>query len=313
MQEYQGPGEQQIERPTKEEIKVAKWMKKNVKTKKTKFLNHNIEYFTASKAIEALLNSKFAESSFSYFNSRETVVEFLDSMLVHKFFHRAKKVPINFEDLRSATTTLKGLKKDKIDKKEDNNKEKTISGKKIKDEKKNIEDDCEMAECSGNGNGDNDDIHQSVVDKKGKRKRKIRLDMHAEQVFVDGNDAYVWIYDPIPLHYWIFGFILLLGAIGICLFPLWPPVLRKGVYYLSLVVAGFFVFILILTMIRLIIFTIIWALTCGKWHFWIFPNLTEDVGFFASFWPLYDVRFYGFICMSNFLTVNSMQINFFIE
>lgn len=118
-----------------------------------------------------------------------------------------------------------------------------------------------------------------VADKKEKKKRKIRLDMHPEQIFVDGSEAYVWIYDPIPLHYWIIGFLLLLGAVGICMYPLWPPLLRKGVYYLSITAAGFLVFILALTVVRLIIFTIVWAITAGKLHFWIFPNLTEDVGF----------------------------------
>lgn len=28
-------------------------------------------------------------------------------------------------------------------------------------------------------------------------------------------------------------------------------------------------------------------MTASKHHFWLFPNLTEDVGFFESFWPLY--------------------------
>lgn len=50
--------------------------------------------------------------------------------------------------------------------------------------------------------------------------------MHDDQRFVDNLDAYVWIYDPIPLHYWIIGTLLVLGAIGICLFPLWPPSVR---------------------------------------------------------------------------------------
>lgn len=45
-QEYTEPGEQRVEKPTKEEIKVAKWMKSNVPVKKTKFLNHNVEYFS---------------------------------------------------------------------------------------------------------------------------------------------------------------------------------------------------------------------------------------------------------------------------
>lgn len=50
--------------------------------------------------------------------------------------------------------------------------------------------------------------------------------MHNDQKFVDGLDAYVWIYDPIPFYYWIFGTLLVLGAIGMCLFPLWPPSVR---------------------------------------------------------------------------------------
>lgn len=33
---------------------------------------------------------------------------------------------------------------------------------------------------------------------------------------------------------------------------------------------------------------VVWTLTFGKHHFWLLPNLTEDVGFFASFVPLYE-------------------------
>ena len=35
-----------------------------------------------------------------------------------------------------------------------------------------------------------------------------------------------------------------LGAIAVCLFPLWPPEVRLGIYYLSLAAAGFVGFIL---------------------------------------------------------------------
>lgn len=48
-QEYLGPGgnEEAVDHsPPKDEFRVAKWMKKNIPTKKTKFLNHNVEYFT---------------------------------------------------------------------------------------------------------------------------------------------------------------------------------------------------------------------------------------------------------------------------
>ncbi|XP_017154256.1 translocation protein SEC62 isoform X2 [Drosophila miranda] len=267
--EYAEPGQQKVEKPSKDEKNVAKWLKKNVKTKKTKFLSHVVEYFTSSKALDALLKSKFTEGNNPLFTTREQAVEFMDVMLEHKFFHRAKKVPVTLDEIRGKSAEKKGEIKEK---------------EKPKDDKK----DTDLEADSGNGDGPSATTEK---DKKEKKKRKIRLDMHPEQIFVDGSEAYVWIYDPIPLHYWIFGFILLLGAVGICLFPLWPPLLRKGVYYLSIAAAGFLVFILALTVVRLIVFTIVWALTGGKLHFWIFPNLTEDVGFFASFWPLYESNY----------------------
>jgi len=114
--------------------------------------------------------------------------------------------------------------------------------------------------------------------------------MHMEQYFVDCNDAYVWIYEPIPVYYWFFGTLVVLGAIGVCLFPLWPLTIRHGVYYLSVAAAGFLVFILALAIIRMIVFCLLWVPTLGRCHLWLLPNLTADVGFFASFWPLYQVN-----------------------
>lgn len=260
--EYTGPGEQDIEKATKDELKVAKWLKSNVPTKKTKFLNHNVEYFSAVRAIDALLASKFAQSDNCLFPHRQAVIDFMDEMLHHKLFHRARKVPVSEQELRGKSK--KGGEKDQA--------------KGAKDEK--TTDGGESSHAEGKGGAADKD--------KEKRKRKIRLEMHPEQLFVDGHEAYVWLYDPIPMHYWIFGALLVVGAIVICLFPLWPPLLRKGVYYLSIAAAGFLVFILGLAVLRFVIFCLVWILTGGKHHFWLLPNLTEDVGFFASFWPLYD-------------------------
>ncbi|KAK6617805.1 hypothetical protein RUM43_014033 [Polyplax serrata] len=262
-------GEEQLEKPAKDEYTIAKWLKKNVPHKKTKFLYHNVEYFTGVKAVDALMQSHFAvpkkEGDETFFKSRSDVVDFLDIMLRHKFFHRAKKVPVSEQELLAR----KKKKKEKDDKKED---------------KKEVED----AESS-HAEGKPDD----TKDGKEKKKRKIRLEMHYDQIFADGLDAYVWIYDPIPFHYWLFGTLLVLGAIGICLFPLWPPEVRKGVYYLSIAAAGFLCLIIALALLRLIVFCILWGLTFGKHHLWLLPNLTEDVGFFASFWPLYQYEYKG--------------------
>ncbi|XP_053662427.1 translocation protein SEC62 [Anopheles marshallii] len=268
--EYSGPGgvDQEIEKASKEEYRVAKWLKSNVPTKKTKFLNHNVEYFSAIKAIDALLGSKFAQGDNCLFPHRQAVIDFMADMLYHKFFHRARKVPVSEQELRGKSgkkaveATLAPAK--------------DVGGKTTKEERAT---DAESSHAEGGS---------KVVEVAEKRKRKIRLEMHPEQVFIDGHEAYVWLYDPIPMHYWIFGALLVVGAIVICLFPLWPPLLRKGVYYLSIAAAGFLVFILGLVVLRCIIFCLVWVVTGGKHHFWLLPNLTEDVGFFASFWPLYN-------------------------
>lgn len=53
------------------------------------------------------------------------------------------------------------------------------------------------------------------------------------------------------------------------------------------------VFIIGLAVFKYILFCILFALSAGKLKFWIFPNLTEDVGFLESFWPIYDYTFTG--------------------
>merc|ERR1719418_267603 len=108
-----------------------------------------------------------------------------------------------------------------------------------------------------------------------------------DQIFLDNNDAYVWLYDPTPWYYYIAGTAIVLGIIAVCLFPLWPMEMRQGVYYLSVAAAGFLVFIIVLAIIKYIIFVLLFIFTAGKLKFWIFPNLTEDVGFFESFMPVY--------------------------
>lgn len=99
-----------------------------------------------------------------------------------------------------------------------------------------------------------------------KRKRKIRLDMHLDQVFIDGPEAYVWIYDPIPLYYWLFGALLVLAAIGICMFPLWPPGVRYIFFYISifaiyiqLVLAYFFIQLVFIYVSTLTTVTLTWV------------------------------------------------------
>ena len=87
---------------------------------------------------------------------------------------------------------------------------------------------------------------------------------------------------------------------------------RQGVYYLSLAAAGFLVFILALAVIRLIVFCIVWGLTLGRHHLWLLPNLTEDVGFFASFWPLFKVILKPLQCIYFELSTTVENCNFIL-
>lgn len=279
FQEYK-EGDEEQEKASKDEYKVAKWIRNNVPVKKTKFLNHNVEYFTSTKALDALMTSKFSQGDNCLFSTRQHAIDYLDMMLTHKFFHRAKKVPVSEMELKGRTK----------EKPKDSEKETKV----VK------ETDAESSHAEGK---------QEKVEKvPEKKKRKIRLEMHPQQIFVDGHEAYVWIYDPIPMTYWIFGALVVIGAIVICLFPLWPPQLRTGVYYLSMTAAGFLVFLLALVVVRFILFCIIWICSGGKHHFWFLPNLTEDVGFIDSFKPLYKVC----VCIYNYITTYANNVNLFI-
>lgn len=46
-----------------------------------------------------------------------------------------------------------------------------------------------------------------------------------------------------------------------------------------------------MAVLKYLIFGLLFALSGGKLKFWIFPNLTEDVGFFQSFYPIYDYTY----------------------
>ncbi|VVD05881.1 unnamed protein product [Leptidea sinapis] len=234
------------ESATKDEYAVAKWLKSNVPTKKTKFLNHHVEYFTGAKAVDALLSSKWATGKNPLFTTRLEVTDFLHQMLLHKLFHRAKKVPVSEQELKG------------------------------KSKKKEIE--------KSSKSGDEKDGDKSQASACEGKKRKIRLEMHMEQLFLDSMDAYVWIYDPMPWYYWLFGALVVFGTIGVCI---------KGVYYLSIAAAAFLVFIIVLAVLRVVVFCAVWMVTLSRHHLWLLPNLTEDVGFFASFWPLYHYEYRG--------------------
>uniref|UniRef100_A0AAY4A289 Translocation protein SEC62 n=1 Tax=Denticeps clupeoides TaxID=299321 RepID=A0AAY4A289_9TELE len=271
----------EVSEPTKEEKAVAKHLRFNCPTKSTNMMGHRVDYFTASKAVDCLLDSKWAKAKKgeeAVFTSRDSAVDYCNRLLKKQFFHRALKVMKKRPE--------KELKKEKKEEKEkaksDSSKEEEKKGKKEK--KRDTEGDSKKEK--------NDDSPGSPKKKKD-AKKKFKLEPHEDQLFLDGNEVYVWIYDPVHFKTFAMGLILVIAVIAATLFPLWPAEMRVGVYYLSVAAGCFVASILLLAVARCILFLIIWLVTGGRHHFWFLPNLTADVGFIDSFRPLYTHEYKG--------------------
>lgn len=283
--------DQENEKPTKEEYAIAKHLRFNCPVKDAKFvpMQNMVKCFYGNQAINTLLDSKWAKSTKSdiQFTDRKSCVYFLERLMVKGLFHRATKI----ERTKKDKDKLKKKKKDEEieDDKEKKNKKDT---KKIKD-KDAKDSDADKPDTSDEKKVDEKEKKKDEPKKEEKKKKekKLRLNMADEQRFIDAEEIYVWIYDPVPMSTFLIGLLMVLGAALLCVFPLWPDWLRVAVYYVSLVGASFVGFILFLAVVRGCLFCVLWVLTLGKVHLWILPNLTEDVGFFDSFKPLYTYKF----------------------
>jgi translocation protein SEC62 len=101
-----------------------------------------------------------------------------------------------------------------------------------------------------------------------------------------GKDQYyVWFYEGSQLMRILGGTGLILIVFAAVLFPLWPPILRDIVWYLSVAILSLFGVFIIIAVIRLILFII--TMIVIPPGIWLFPNLFEDVGIIESFVPLW--------------------------
>ncbi|XP_026061671.1 translocation protein SEC62 isoform X1 [Carassius auratus] len=277
---------QEVSEPTKEEKAVAKYLRFNCPTKSTNMMGHRVDYFVASKAVDCLLDSKWAKAKKgeeALFTTRESAVDYCNRLLKKQFFHRALKVMKKKPEKDVKKEKEKEKEKDKA--KSDSGKEEEKKSKKDKDKKKD-------SEATDTKKEKSDDSPGSPKKKKDVKK-KFKLEPHDDQLFLDGNEVYFWIYDPVHFKTFAMGLILVIAVIAATLFPLWPAEMRVGVYYLSVAAGCFVASILLLAVARCILFLIIWLVTGGRHHFWLLPNLTADVGFIDSFRPLYTHEYKG--------------------
>lgn len=121
----------------------------------------------------------------------------------------------------------------------------------------------------------------------GKKKRvkglwDVRIEQHQE---ANDDNYYIWLYEGSQWKQKLYAGGALLLVIAIVLFPLWPLVLRQGVWYVSMGMLGLIGLFFAMAIVRLILFIItMFTVSPGLW---LYPNLFEDVGFFDSFRPVW--------------------------
>ncbi|KAL1992805.1 hypothetical protein VTN49DRAFT_3561 [Thermomyces lanuginosus] len=120
---------------------------------------------------------------------------------------------------------------------------------------------------------------------KGKRVKglwTVKVEQHQD---TDPMTHYVWLYEGPQWKQKALAAAFVIGIFAIVLFPLWPIMLRQGVWYLSVGMLGLLGLFFALAIVRLILFCVtVFVVPPG---IWLFPNLFEDVGFIDSFKPLW--------------------------
>lgn len=266
-----GSSMDEVDELTKDEKQIARYLRLSCAKKQGNLMGMKVDFFVGQKLVDALLDSKWGpmggKNASPLLADRKAAVALMQRFMNKQLFYRAVKI------YKEQTT--------------DGDKEKSgeTDGSPSKKKKKQ-----QQESSTPSTTPKPTTTGTPAADKQSKSsetKRKFKLEMHDDQKFVDSSDPYVWVYDPTSTKTYIIGSLLIFGAIGICLFPLWPSQVREGVYYVSLAGASFLGAILGLAVLKYIIFAAVWAITFGRVHFWLLPNLTEDVGFLESFVPVY--------------------------
>jgi len=111
------------------------------------------------------------------------------------------------------------------------------------------------------------------------------LQIIPEQLF-GTKEYYAWFYEGSQWTTYAGGVLMVAIMLAGVMFPLWPPVMRLGVWYLSIGMLGLVGLFFGIAIVRLFFYII--SLVVASPGIWIFPQLFADVGFVDSFIPLWD-------------------------
>ncbi|KAH7030869.1 translocation protein Sec62-domain-containing protein [Microdochium trichocladiopsis] len=127
--------------------------------------------------------------------------------------------------------------------------------------------------------------HGPVAPKKGKRVKGLWTVKIEQQQEAHDDMYYIWLYEGSQTMRKVYAVLALLVVFMLVLYPLWPLVLRQGVYYLSWGFLGLLGLFFLMAIFRVILFCITYfAVPPGLW---LYPNLWEDVSFMDSFRPVW--------------------------
>ncbi|EZF72080.1 hypothetical protein H105_05800 [Trichophyton soudanense CBS 452.61] len=126
--------------------------------------------------------------------------------------------------------------------------------------------------------------HAKPPSKKGRVKGlwTVRIQQHQD---TDPMSHYVWLYEGPQWKQKAMAAGVLAAIMAVVMFPLWPIMLRQGVWYLSVGMMGLLCLFFAMAIFRLILFAVTFFVASPG--LWLFPNLFEDVGFFESFVPVW--------------------------
>ncbi|KAH9973857.1 translocation protein Sec62-domain-containing protein [Lactifluus volemus] len=111
------------------------------------------------------------------------------------------------------------------------------------------------------------------------------VEVNPMQVF-NPDEYYAWFYEGSQWTNYVGGIAMVALTLAGVMFPLWPPILRQGVWYLLMALLGLIGLLLVIAVIRLIFYII--TVIVASPGIWIFPRLFADVGFVDSFIPLWE-------------------------
>ncbi|KAI0022661.1 protein translocation protein [Xylariomycetidae sp. FL0641] len=122
----------------------------------------------------------------------------------------------------------------------------------------------------------------------GKKAKRVKglWNVKIEQQQEAGDDMYyVWLYEGSQVMRKVYAALALVVIFLIVLYPLWPLVLRQGVYYLSWGFLGLLGLFFLMAIFRVILFCVTYFVVPPG--LWLYPNLWEDVSFMDSFRPVW--------------------------